>query len=83
MLEKWLGRARATPSGTWLVVIVLTFLVVGSIGQVVSQWDQVTESWASALLAALGVMVPVGALVLGARWAMKTADRPRESALRR
>ena len=75
MLEKWLGRARATPSGTWLVIVVLAFLVVASIVQTVSQWDQVTASWSSALGQALGLMVPLGALGWGVRWAVRAADR--------
>ena len=75
MLEKGLARARATPSGTWLVIIVLAFLVIVGIGQTVSQWDRVTASWSSALGAALGVFVPLGALAWGVRRAMRGADR--------
>jgi hypothetical protein len=82
-LDKWRRRVRATPSGTWLVITVLTFLLVASIGQSVTRWDQVTEDWPSAVGAALGMMLPLAALGWGVRWAVKAADRQRESTVRR
>lgn len=83
MKEKWIGRARATPSGTRVVLVVLAFLVVSSLGRAITKWDQITHSSSAAAGALLSVAVPFAALLWGVRSTANSADVPRESVSRR
>ena len=83
MKETWIGRARATPSGTRVVLVVLAFLVVSTVGRAITEWDQITHSSSAAAGALLSVAVPFAALLWGVRSAARGADRARESVSRR
>ncbi|WP_457252747.1 hypothetical protein [Pedococcus sp. P5_B7] len=83
MKEKWIGRARATPSGTRVVLVVLAFLVVSTVGRAMAEWDQITHSSSAAAGALLSVVVPFAALLWGVRSAASAANVPRKSVSRR
>lgn len=82
MKEKWIARARATPSGTRVVLVVLVFLVVTTVGRTITEWDQITHSYTATAGALLSVVVPFAALLWGVRSAARAADVPRESTSR-
>jgi hypothetical protein len=66
---------REIPSGTWLVLFLLTTFVIIGLGNLVSQWSRVTSELSFGLAALVGVTLPVAALAWGIHRARKAGTQ--------
>jgi hypothetical protein len=65
--------SKRVTSGTWVVLVIATSFVVIGIGNLITQWDQVSSDAGFAVAACLGVLVPLAALGWGVHRARTTA----------
>ncbi len=74
-MERNAGSWREVPSGTWLVLFLLTTFVIIGLGNLVSQWSRVTSNLGYGLAAFVGVTLPVAALAWGVHRARTAATQ--------